>query len=549
MMRTAILSRCRDGAPQAREAARLSAVAVLALLMLIAGQAALPVTDRDEARFVQASRQMLQSNDYIDIRFQERPRYKKPVGIYWLQSAAATLSGQGAQAPLWVFRLPSLLGMVLAATLTAWLGAALVGRQAAAFAGLLVVASIVPGIEARLATTDAALLAASVLMQGVLARLWMGQALRGAGALFWLAGAVAILLKGPIAPMIAALTAATASLMRRETAWLRPLAAWRPILLAAALALPWFIAITAISDGDFWRGSVGEDLLAKAAAGQEGKGAPPGSYLLATGATFWPGAVLVALTLGAAVTARKQPAMQFLIAWVLPGWLVFELLPTKLVHYTMPFLPTLALMASGLWLGGASVARVWRVIASLGVLIGPALLAAFHLWAVRQGGGPPVFPLLIAGLLAVAAVPMLWRDRRRMFLAALICMGACVSSGLVLTAAATPRLFPSQRAWAEARRISPCAAPRLIGWGYREPSLVWLGGIRTLLVDGTSPLPAAPGRCDVVIRAEDARAPLPRDLHETEVIEGYALGAGRWVRLHVLQSGASVEHLDTTAAN
>ena len=54
---------------------------------------------------------MHESGDFVDIRFQERTRYKKPVGIYWLQAVATAPFG-GADAPLWAFRLPSLLGAI-----------------------------------------------------------------------------------------------------------------------------------------------------------------------------------------------------------------------------------------------------------------------------------------------------------------------------------------------------------------------------------------------------------------------------------------------------
>ena len=60
---------------------------VAALLNILPGFFAIPPTDRDEARFAQATKQMLESGDFIDIRFQETTRYKKPVGIYWLQAA------------------------------------------------------------------------------------------------------------------------------------------------------------------------------------------------------------------------------------------------------------------------------------------------------------------------------------------------------------------------------------------------------------------------------------------------------------------------------
>src|SRR5215467_12455912 len=67
--------------------ARAAAVLVLvALLNFLPGFFSTPPLDRDEARFAQASKQMIESGEYIDIRFQDEVRYKKPVGIYWLQA-------------------------------------------------------------------------------------------------------------------------------------------------------------------------------------------------------------------------------------------------------------------------------------------------------------------------------------------------------------------------------------------------------------------------------------------------------------------------------
>ena len=81
---------------------------------------ALPVTDRDEGRFVQASRQMIETGDWIDIRFQEEPRWKQPAGIYWMQAAAVSAVGEPTAERLWAFRLPSLLGAVLMVFGAAW---------------------------------------------------------------------------------------------------------------------------------------------------------------------------------------------------------------------------------------------------------------------------------------------------------------------------------------------------------------------------------------------------------------------------------------------
>src|SRR5262245_28753676 len=63
---------------------------ILSLLAFLPGFASMPPMDRDEPRFAQASKQMLETGDLVNIRFQGEARLKKPVGIYWLQAAAVS---------------------------------------------------------------------------------------------------------------------------------------------------------------------------------------------------------------------------------------------------------------------------------------------------------------------------------------------------------------------------------------------------------------------------------------------------------------------------
>src|SRR6202051_4965942 len=101
------------------------AVAVLVLvsfLSFLPGFFQIPPVDRDEARFAQATKQMIETGDYVDIRFQDEVRYKKPVGIYWLQ-AAAVKAGEAfgvsnARTTIWLYRLPSLARAIVAVLLT-----------------------------------------------------------------------------------------------------------------------------------------------------------------------------------------------------------------------------------------------------------------------------------------------------------------------------------------------------------------------------------------------------------------------------------------------
>src|SRR5947209_299788 len=113
------------------------AVAVLLLVALLAflpGFFQIPPTDRDEARFAQATKQMLETGEYVDIRFQDEVRYKKPVGIYWLQAGvvktAEVLGLPNARRTIWLYRVPSLIGAVGAVLLTYWTALAFVSRRA-----------------------------------------------------------------------------------------------------------------------------------------------------------------------------------------------------------------------------------------------------------------------------------------------------------------------------------------------------------------------------------------------------------------------------------
>ena len=81
---------------------------------------------------------MIESGDYVDIRFQDEVRYKKPVGIYWLQAAVGERRRgrrrcSNARTTIWLYRIPSLLGAIGAVLLTYWAALAFVSRRAARF--------------------------------------------------------------------------------------------------------------------------------------------------------------------------------------------------------------------------------------------------------------------------------------------------------------------------------------------------------------------------------------------------------------------------------
>lgn len=463
-----------------------------ALLAFAPGQIALPPSDRDEARFAQASRQMLESGDVLDIRFQDDVRYKKPVGIYWLQSLAALPFG-GADAPISAFRLPSFLGAAAAVALTAWAVTPLVGWPAAALAGAFMGLSVLLQVEARIAKTDAMLLASVLVAMGALARVQLVEgAARRAAPLLWAAVGAGVLLKGPIIllPVLGCL--AWLCVAERSVA---PLRATRPLMglaIALAIAAPWLIAITVKSGGAFWAESVGADLLGKAVAAQKPPhAAPPGVHLAAFWAAAWPWAALVPFAVAWAWPRRREPWARFLAGWAIPAWLVFEITPTKLPHYVLPTYPALAALAALALLSWRDwAAPAWARGTAFAVWALPALalvVAAVAGTPVIEGRVEPLaLGLALPGavLLGGAGVA-LWAWRLPAFLGragagALLCYAAMFAATLpsLGTGFIAPRL-------AEAVAAHRCGATGpVVLTGYREPSAVFMLGTGTLLTSG-----------------------------------------------------------------
>ncbi|MEM8793319.1 MAG: glycosyltransferase family 39 protein [Pseudomonadota bacterium] len=460
---------------------RLATVLAVALIVVLPGTASMPVTDRDEGRFVQATKQMLETGDLIDIRFQDQPRWKKPVGIYWLQAASASFFG-GTEADIWAYRLPSALAAIIAALAMLWTARAFVGPVPALVASLILATCILFAVEANIAKTDAALMLTGVISLGALGRLLLPEQKGGWGTALalWLALAAAILLKGPIIPLIvliAALGLWALSRSRPPFARLQPL--WGLPLMFALIA-PWLIAIWIISDGAFFAESIGRDLIGKVQEGQEKHWGPPGLYTLLVWVTFWPWAAFLPLALPWIWAQRKAAWMALLLAWVVPFWIILEAVPTKLPHYVLPLYPAIAI-ALGAWLieGPEGTAERWQRHLSAGLVGLPGLVLCLALLA-----GPPLIEgALVPGaiLLALPALAATWiafrgalagnkfNQAAGSIVAALCLFPAILQFGLpsLQTGFGTPRIAAEVAQW------RPCAAGPPITIGYREPSLIF----------------------------------------------------------------------------
>ncbi len=539
-------------------------LALFCVLLWLPGFFSIPPGDRDESRFAQATRQMVETGDYVRIRLGEEERNKKPAGIHWVQATIVhglEATGLGGRGDIWAYRGASFAGALLAVLACFHWGRALVGRRAAFIGAALLGSALVLVVEVHIAKTDAALLASITAAMGLMGAAYLAPAgftARRAAA-FWGVLGVGILLKGPIAPMVPLLTGLSLFLMdrgwRNGAPWLRALRPAWGVPLMLACALPWFVAIGIATEGRFFSEAVGDDMLGKVGSSGERHWGPPGLYIAIFGVTAFPAAFFVLHALPSAWAQRVQPPVRFLLAWAVPTWLVFEAVATKLPHYTLPAYPALMLLAARwmldplaprprAWLRWLALAALWGV----AVLLPVALLGAIW-WA--DGNRIDVFALLAlaAGVLLAVVVTREARAGRWVRAALSAVILAIPFYGAILEGA-LPRLEPvwvAPRVAAALHRADPTlpipVPPERFGIaGYHEPSLLFAtGGATALLRDGTAAaafladgparIVAVSDRDEARFRTEAARLALrPRELG---LVSGINISRGRWLTLQL----------------
>jgi len=494
--------------------------ALLALAAGAPGAFLLPPMDRDESRFAQATTQMLETGDFVNIQFQDEPRHKKPVGIHWLQAASVGLATEPETRAIWAYRIPSLLGAMLAAAACAWGARVFWGPGLGFAAGAVLGIGALLSTEAFFAKTDAMLCGAVTLAMAALGRIYAahrtGERPRpGTVALFWAGLSLSILVKGPVGPMIAGLSLLSLWAWDREIGWARGLQWWWGLVACLLLFGPWALAITVATDGAFWASSIGGDLAPKLNSGDEGHAGPPGYHLLVAPLTLFPATLLLPAALVLAWKRRAEPGVRFALAWLLPGWLVFELLPTKLPHYTLPLYGALAwLLALAAFTPKGRWTRAGGAV--LGLLAG-GVWAAVGLYAVSEYGdrGDAGWAAAAAGLFVAAALAgatALLHQASRTALA--LAGGLAVVAHGALFGGLAPRLEPlwlSERTAQVLARAGlhprQAAAPGPVAVaGYAEPSLVFALGAPTGLGDAEDAAQALAEGRPAVVEARELEA-------------------------------------------
>lgn len=424
----------------------------------------------------------------------------------------------------------------------------MIDARAAWLGGALMAACVMQLWDARQARADQLLLATTTAAMFALWNIWNARHRSDAGgvvraAVFWLCLALGVMSKGPITPLVAGLTVLALGVATGEWAWMKRLRPLMGVAIVLAVVLPWVGLVMHEVGAAKYLSLIYDETLGRSVSAKEGHWGPPGYHTVLLAVMFWPGSLLTLAAVIRAVQrsrqgftteaqrtqrrgeqkkgnwlARARSAVRlsgsrvetFLLCWVVPAWVVFELVGTKLPHYTLPMYPAIALLSAravfaaetGKLAGardfGAKIGWVvWMLIGIVLVVILPVAREsviydmADHVrrWADTHGQPTPELdrftvvralragaPFLVLAVLLPIALARRLRRGRFVRAQSESIFHVLIISALIFQAVlpATPFFWPTAMAIGRTRVIDPVGTRPLAAVGYGEDSLVFM---------------------------------------------------------------------------
>lgn len=537
----------------------------LALVVYLLGNGLMPLVDRDEPRYAQASKQMLESGDWITPRYLDALRLKKPVFIYWLQATSMKVFG----ATDFAARLPSVIASVLTLLMFALAWPRIVGRRRALWSVFIFATMLMPAYLAKVCMTDAVLhlfIAAAMLCLYWICAGWstwrtfvpLGVALGGS-----------LLTKGPPAFLFLGSTLLALWLLGFTTRGQPDVSArandtkWTPILLGSIVALfiavglcvPWILKLEAAYPGALSR-MFFDEVVKRGAEAQEGHSGPPGFYFVTFWGTAFPWCLFWPAAFWHAWKRRHTFWVRFCLAAILGPWVCLEIYRTKLPHYWLPSYPFFALLIAD------ALVRALRgeirdfgdkpfLIASAFTAVIVSAVGASFLWLPRLGdvatGISPLAAIVICFGIVSAAWGVFFLLRRGELQRAAVAMGLSLWTILVFAwtvlAPATPSLNLTKRVASELKALGATERIRMID--FKEPSLAFYqGGTIREQSEQVLPDPSAPDAPDWIVISDEIHRTQSASLREAYPIirsfRGINVADGKLQEtVHVLQRSSA----------
>jgi 4-amino-4-deoxy-L-arabinose transferase-like glycosyltransferase len=573
------------------------AIVLASAFVYLIGNGSVSLWDRDEPRYAQTSRQMLQSGDWIVPHFLDKERTAKPALIYWCQASAMKLFGDNAFAA----RFPSAVAIVLLLVVM-WL--VLSRAEGAVFALWAVFIFATSGLviaAAKMCITDAVLLLWVTIGQVCLFNLYRRNASWPVVVIFAVAIGLGGLTKGPVILGMYAATLIVLGILRlidtywvprslgpnvfdddsavdsadasaddrtlsyqrvRHTDPLPPAPIAQPILktivaivIVIAIVAPWVLMVNYRSSG-FLFASLKTNVWDRMLHPLEQHSGPPGYYFLTVWLTFFPWSLLLPLAIGLAIHRRADPRTRFALAAIIGPWIMLECVRTKLPHYLLPVFPPLAYLTADALLrcirGQINDLRSNAFIIPVGIWAVVVTAAASATWIVQYTPLPHAAMTALSIYGAIFGFTVFACFLRRKIATGAIAMGVGTLGFIVI-------LYGWYLPSAQYLRVSPRVAKILIDHqvthpnqvimlDYMEPSLAFAQGgtIREAGPVGFSHKfePLMP---EYLVITKSIWDKAPQSLRDDFVVIDSVFGLayadkGKWVTVMVIRKKTNIEH-------
>jgi 4-amino-4-deoxy-L-arabinose transferase-like glycosyltransferase len=315
----------------------------------IIGTWSIPLIDRDEPRFAEASREMIERGDYIVPHFNNQLRLDKPPLTYWAQVASYKIFGENDFAA----RFPSAVAAALIAmSILAW-GRRLGGERIGWWAAIIFTLSLQTFLHAKAAVADMWLVLFVTLAHWVAWELIQRSTTSWKWwSVFYVSLALGFLAKGPIAwtPL---LTLAAMKYFSRDVDLSKKFKFGRGAFVTLTIVALWGVPALIQTHGEFLRIGIGRHVIGRSFSAMESHGSNSlwiyllllPFYFVTIFASFFPWSVKLPM-LAKKLWRERDKIDIYLLTGAAIIFIIFSLIKTKLPHYTLPAFPLLALLAA-----------------------------------------------------------------------------------------------------------------------------------------------------------------------------------------------------------
>ena len=404
------------------------------LLFHLAGTWTMPLIDRDEPRFAEASREMIERGDYVVPFLNNRHRFDKPPLTYWAHTVSYRLFGENDFAA----RLPSAIAAALTAVLLLAWGRRVSGNTVGWWSAIIFTVCLQTFMHAKAAVADmwlvlfmtAAHWAGYELLRDRLAT--PGSAIPAGVVLqrrwwwiFYLSLGLAFLAKGPVGWLPLATVALTRFFLP-DAQLNRRFLFFTGLLFMLSLVAAWGIPALVQTNGEFLRIGIGRHVVARSVVAMEGHGARSfGAYIASL--PFYFAAIFITFApwslklpaLGKKLWQRRDPLDNYLLGGIALVFVIFTLVKTKLPHYTLPAYPLLALLLAKMLAEAPNGRRFVRRASIAGVVVALAIVAATPIAAryspslqLMRAARPDLTPDMEFGAVSYNEPSLVWYFRK-----------------------------------------------------------------------------------------------------------------------------------------